>query len=102
MPRANEKTRTLRAHGRDISVANPCGASGSSTSATSVPAMTEIMNEAEASDAEHADQPTCRRVLCDCSRIRKKLAAKPPRNALTDATCRAISPKNWELFGFTA
>ena len=100
MPRAKEITRIRRAHGRNSGVAKRSGADGFSTSATSVPAITAIINEAEATAAAPAAQPTCRRELGDWSKIPRNVAAKPPRKALTEAICLAISPINSALVGF--
>jgi hypothetical protein len=68
---------------------------------TRVPAITAIINEAEATAAAPAAQPTCRRELDDCSKMPRKVAAKPPRNALRKAICLPISDKNSALIGGT-
>ena len=94
IPIANAAKITERAHGRNSGDARSRGASRSRTIATRVPAITAIINDAEATAAAPAARPTWRRWLDDCSNIPRKVAANPPRNALTDATCLAISDKN--------
>ena len=67
--------------------------------AKAVPEMTARMNEAEATAAVPAAQPTCRRELGDCSKMPRKVAANPPRKALREAICLPISARNSTLTG---
>src|ERR1035437_9226548 len=96
---ANVTNITERTHGKNSGVARFGGAWGFRTIVTRVPAITAIMNEAEATAAAPAAQLTCRRELDDCSKIPRKVAAKPPRKALRKAICLPISEKNSALTG---
>ena len=85
----------MRTHPKNSGGAAPGGASGFRTITTTVPPITAIMNEAAATAAAPAAQPTCRREFGDCSKIPRKVAAKPPRKALREAICLPISEMNW-------
>ena len=77
----------------------PEGAPGCNTTARAVPEMTARMNDAEATAAAPAANPTCRRELGDWSKVPRNVAANPPRKALIEAICRAVSAKKSELAG---
>ena len=70
--------------------------------ARGVPEMTARMNDAEATAAAPAAQPTCRREFGNCNKIPKKVAANPPRKALREAICLPVSARNSVLTGCIA
>ena len=91
-----------RTCGKKVALATPGGAPGCSTSARVVPEMTARMNDADATAAAPAAQPTCRREFDDCSKIPKKVAANPPRKALKEAICLPVSARNSAFSGCIA
>src|SRR5215475_9632574 len=102
MPQVNAMSISSRTCGKKVALATPDGAPGCSTSARVVPEMTARMNDADATAAAPAAQPTCRREFDDCSKIPKKVAANPPRKALKEAICLPVSARNSAFNGCIA
>ena len=102
MPQAKVTRMRVRTSGRKVGFAIFAGAPGCKTIARAVPEITARMNDAEATAAAPAAQPTCRREFGDWSKIPKKVAAKPPRKALREAICLPVSATNSALTGCMA
>ena len=99
MPTIKVMNMRMRSGGSKVGFARLGGAPGCTTRARSDPETTARMNDAEATAAAPAAQPTCRREFGDWSKMPKNVAAKPPRKALIKAICLPVSPRNSAFSG---